>query len=159
MKWIVIINFVLLCILQLDVYGQEITVSAQVSKDTVLAGERLTITFKVEGGSISDFATPDFYGLQVLAGPNVSSSFSMLNGQVSQSASYSFVLRAISVGDIEVKPAEITVGQETFESDALKIHVLENPDQDIMDSLQEDSFRDDGAPVKKYKKKRKTYKI
>lgn len=135
-------------------FSQDIVVSTVVSKDTVLAGERVTISYKVEGGNISEFAAPEFSGLRVLAGPNVSSSFSMLNGQVSQEASYSFIVQAISVGELELQAAKITVGEEVFESEPVRIHVLENPNQEIMDSLEE-------VPPsnKKFKKKRKTYKI
>lgn len=144
----------LLCLMPQTVLGQDITVSTSVSKDTVLAGERITIIYKVEGGNISDFEAPDFSGVRVLAGPNVSSSFSMLNGNVSQEASYSFVLQATEVGEIELQQAQITVGQELFETESIHIHVLENPNQEIMDSLEEIQ-----PSKKKYKKKRKTYKI
>ena len=144
----------LLCILPQVIYSQDITVSTVVSQDTVLAGERLTITYKVEGGNISDFAAPDFPEVRILAGPNVSSSFSMLNGKVSQDASYSFILQAISVGDIEIQQAQITVNDGVYETESILIHVLENPNQEIMDGLEEDQ-----PSEKKYKKKRKTFKI
>lgn len=143
-----------LCMLPQVMYSQDIIVSTDVSADTILAGERLTITFKVKGGSISDFVPPEFTGFRILAGPNVSSSFSMLNGQVSQEASYGFMLQAISIGDIEIEQAKLTVGEEVFETDAAQIHVLENPDQEIMDSLDEIQ-----PSKKKFKKKRKTFKI
>ena len=73
---------------------------------------------------------------------------------MSQAASYSFIFQAISVGDIEIKQAQISVGDENFETEPIKIHVLENPNQEIMDNL------DDVQPSKKkFKKNRKTYKI
>lgn len=134
--------------------SQDLAVSTNVSKDTLLAGERLTIQYIVKGGNITDFETPDFSGLRVLAGPNVSSSTTIINGQMSQEASYSFILQAISVGDIEIKQAQVSVGEDIFETDAIKIHVLENPNQEVMDNLEEVP-----PSKKKLKKKRKTYKI
>jgi ABC-type uncharacterized transport system ATPase subunit len=125
-----------------------------VSKDTLFAGERLMIGYEIEGGEITNIDTPEFTGLRVLAGPNVASSTTIMNGKVSQSASYNFVLQAISLGDIEIQQAQITIGDKIFKTDAIKIHVIENPNQEIMDSLEEVQ-----PPNKKFKKKRKTYKI
>ena len=154
MKRVTIITFLLLSIVFNSLYAQDIVVSTIVSADTLLAGERFTIKYEIEGGEISNIETPEFSGLRVLAGPNISSSTTIINGKVSQAASYSFIFQAISVGDIEIKQAQISVGDENFETEPIKIHVLENPNQEIMDNL------DDVQPSKKkFKKNRKTYKI
>ena len=64
---------------------QEVLVDVKIDKDTVLAGEVVRISFEVSGGSILEFTPPEFTGFQIIAGPNVSSSFSMINGKVDQS--------------------------------------------------------------------------
>lgn len=154
MKRAAIITILLLAFVFNGLYSQDIVVSTAVSKDTLLAGERLTIRYEIEGGEITNINIPEFSGLRVLAGPNVSSSTTIMNGKVSQSASYSFVLQAISLGDVEIQQAQITIGEDVYETDAIQIHVLENPNQEIMDSLEEVR-----PSKKKFKKKRKTYKI
>ena len=123
-------------------------------KDTVLAGEVLRISFEVSGGSISEFTPPEFTGFQIIAGPNVSSSFSMINGKVDQKAAYNFILRAIESGDQNIAPAKILVGDTLFETDQKQIHILENEDFELLDD-----FNENKPFKKKPKKKRKTYKI
>lgn len=138
----------------LEMTAQEIKISTEISKDTILAGNKLSVSYIVNGGAITDFSPPDLSGFEILAGPNVSSSFSMINGEVSQQASYTFILLALEVGDFKIGEAKITIGENVHQSESKTIHVLENPDGDIMDDLQQRAL-----PKPKYKKKRKTYKI
>lgn len=94
-----------------------------VSSNSVSVGEQIQVTFKVDKSRVSNFKPPTFKGFTVLMGPSQSSFTQIINGQVSQSFSYIYVLRAESVGTFEIAPAQITVEGEVLRSNPVKITV------------------------------------
>ncbi len=152
--WFLLIGMMMMSQFSTILLAQDVEIFTEISLDTILAGNNLTVRFKVKGGAIANFKGPEFTGFEILAGPNVSSSFSMINGKVDQEASYSFILRALAIGNQKIREAQVTVGEAVYTTEEKSIHILENPNGDIMDQLEEKK-----QPPKKYKKKRKTYKI
>ena len=67
----------------LSAQGVEFTVN--LSNDTVLLGNYIEVEYTISNGD-GKFIPPLFAGLQLIAGPNKSSSYSVINGVVSQSA-------------------------------------------------------------------------
>ena len=74
--------------------AEEVNFSINISSDTVLMGNYIQVSFKLENARGDAFTPPSFEGFQVISGPNQSSSFSMYNGKVSQSISYSYYMKA-----------------------------------------------------------------
>jgi uncharacterized glyoxalase superfamily protein PhnB len=101
---------------------------AQVAKLTatapaeVAAGDNFRITWELNANG-SEFVAPEITGFQVLSGPNQSSSFQMVNGNVSQSLSFSYIVRAQKEGTYEVGPARIKANGQVIQSNALTIKV------------------------------------
>lgn len=58
----------------------------------------------------------------------MSSSFSMINGEVTQSASYTYYLEPKDIGNYYIQPASIAVGEALLETDPLEILVVPNPE-------------------------------
>jgi uncharacterized membrane protein len=97
------------------------------AQSEVVVGEQFEIVYTVNAKA-RGFVPPDFKGLDVLAGPNTSSSSSIqfINGKMSQSyvLTYSFVVMAQKEGDIEVGPATVTVDGKKYASNTLQIKVI-----------------------------------
>lgn len=151
------------------------TFQIKLPSDSVLMGNYLQVTFQLDGAKGTDFIAPPFEGFHIVSGPNMSSSFQMINGEVSQSMSYSYYLEPKEVGNYYIEPASIRTEGGVVETEPTPILVLPNPDGIIQQpqSMQrqlEFKFDDFAMPpgfeppvmprdtVKK-KKKRKTYKL
>lgn len=93
----------------------------------ISAGEqfRLSFTLNEEG---SNLKLPDLSAFEVLMGPSTSqsSSVQIINGQVTQSVSFSYIyiLRARQEGSFTIKPASIDVKGKTYQSNELTIQVV-----------------------------------
>ena len=121
--------------------------------------------FILENVAGSHFEPPSFDGFTVVGGPNQSSSFSMVNGKVSQSMSYSYYLEPQDIGNYYIEPANVKVGNEVLETEPKQILVLANPDQ-VYQSPNYSMEKEDINPYyepepkkTKPKKKRKVYKL
>lgn len=138
---------VLLAIISLGtVQAQNATFSVTVSNDSILAGNQLVVTFSLENAQGEDFYFPDFNnGLRKVGGPNVSSQMSFINGQSSQSVSYTFYVQADEVGDFYVEPASVKVNGNYLETAPLLVRVHPNPDG-IIQSPQQQASPFDGNP-------------
>ena len=80
----------------------------------VEVGERFRVQYTVNSQDVSNFSYPKFEGFDVMYGPSTSqqSSFQYINGQMSQSSSYTytFTLMATKAGTYTIPPASVVVG-------------------------------------------------
>ena len=151
--------------------------SVSISTDSILLGNYFVATYTLENAEGNEFAPPVFKEFNVISGPNTSSSFSMMNGEVNQSVSYSYYLKPKDIGSYFIEAASIRIEDKVLETDVVEINVFPNPDgikQDPQSPFQQrfefkmDDFFSFPEPEqrntpkampKKKKKKRKTYKI
>lgn len=148
--------------------------TVEVSSDSVLLGNYVEVTFTLENAKGSDFEAPSFSDFRVINGPNYASNFSMINGEVSQSVSYTFHLEPKDIGNFYLEPASIRVGEEVLETEPVEILVVPNPDGVIEQPGSDLQFQFDWGRFRrletpdtlqekkqdlKVKKKRKIYKI
>lgn len=115
-----------------------------VSSNNVTVGEQIQITFKVDRSRVSNFKPPTFKGFTVLMGPSQSSFTQIINGQVSQSFSYIYLLRAEAVGTFEIPPAQITVEGEVLRSNPVKITVKQGSQRQQQQQAQSHSQQSQG---------------
>lgn len=97
--------------------------SASVSRNPVSVGERFELTFSTDQEG-TNFRAPDIRNFQILSGPNTSQSVSIVNGQMSRSVSYTYILQAQKEGEFEISPATLTVNGNKVKSNPLKIKVI-----------------------------------
>ncbi|NET31031.1 MAG: protein BatD [Cyanothece sp. SIO1E1] len=116
--------------------------SVKVSMDSVLYGNYFQVVFSLENAKGQDFQAPAFEDFIVKSGPNMSSSFSMVNGDVSQSISYTFYLEPKDIGNYYIQPASIAVGEMMLETDPIEIQVVPNPEGIIQKQPQEERMSD-----------------
>ncbi|TVQ45600.1 MAG: hypothetical protein EA362_08525 [Saprospirales bacterium] len=126
----------------------DVVFKVEVSSDTVLIGNYFQLKFTVENAR-GGFVPPDFYGFEVVGGPNQASSFSMINGKVTQSASYTYYLEPLQEGILFIEPASIEIGGKIMETPILEINVLPNPDGIIENPHQLRQLQREEVPAEK----------
>lgn len=178
-RWIGMISMIVFVV---SLQAQEASFEV-VAADSVGVEGFFEISFKLKNGSGKDFQAPDLSEqFEVVNGPNMSSSMRFVNGEMSQSLSYTYYLKAKELGTFVIEPATIIVNGEVLESQWKKVVVAENiknrkkegrsffgefgfPEMGTMPRLEmpkpdleiEGEKKQKGK--KKRKKKRKTYKI
>jgi hypothetical protein len=103
------------------------TFEASVDKTQVGMGEQLTLSFTLTGSSIGggkNFQTPDLSKFHIMSGPNQSSSMQIINGSVSSSVTYSYILQTKELGKFTIGSASIEAGGATHRSQPLTIEVV-----------------------------------
>ncbi len=147
--------------------------TVEVTTDSILMGNSFKVTFSVKNGQGVDFQLPEFADFHVVGGPNQSSSYSMVNGDVTQEMSYSFYLEPKEIGNYYIEPAGIEIDGEYYETQPMEVIVVPNPDgikqQPERRGGETDFFRGfdfdfptsptPPEPPAKKKKKRKTYRL
>ncbi len=108
-------------------WAQESSFTVDTSKDTLLMGNSFTVSFTIKNMN-GDFDAPALDDFDIMAGPNVSSSFSFMNGQSSQEMSYSYILKPKVEGAVIIPPAYLVTDSETVETQEKLIFILPNPD-------------------------------
>ncbi len=99
------------------------SLSVKVSKNPVAEGEQFQVTFSFNASG-SAFRGPAFGDFDVLGGPNASTSIQIINGQMSQTQTFSYYLRARNAGSFQIREASIRVGDKEFRSPSFRIDVV-----------------------------------
>ncbi|GAB5538411.1 MAG: BatD family protein [Salibacteraceae bacterium] len=102
------------------------TFTVKASSSVVGVGQRVKLTYTLEGSDGSKFIQPTFPGFRLLSGPNTSSNMQWVNGNFSSSKSYSFVLLAEELGEHTIPAASIKSKGKVIQSDPIKLSVVKN---------------------------------
>ena len=120
--------------------GQIQSFTTEVSTDTVLIGNYIEVKFvlvNIDG----KFEAPSFEGMQVVGGPNHSSSMSSINGDVRKQSSYSYYVEPLTEGEYYIDPVYMETEERTWESEPIKIIVIANPEGIIKKPSSTNSFQ------------------
>lgn len=107
-------------LISLSSWAGGVSFEAVVSKTTVAVGERFQLTFQLNGSG-SNLRMPKLNGFQVYGGPSTSSSHTIINGNMSSSTSYAYIIAADREGDLLIGSATITVNGEELTTKPIKI--------------------------------------
>lgn len=123
MKLIVKILFVLISITSL--FAQKFEATAD--RTTVGQSERFQVffTFEGESTSVSGFNPPSFQGFRVLSGPNQSTNMQIINGKVSSSITFSYILSPNNTGEFTIGKASVNYSGTKYETSPLNIKVVQ----------------------------------
>jgi hypothetical protein len=102
-------------------FGQQF--SASVSKKRVAVNEPFRLNFRIDNGQ-GQVKYPSFDGLQIVGGPNTSQSMQFVNGQMSQSVTYSFVARARKEGKLTIGAASVSIQGKTYRTEPIEMEVV-----------------------------------
>ncbi|MDD5688073.1 MAG: BatD family protein [Elusimicrobia bacterium] len=123
----------------------DVNINASVDRNTVSFGESITLQVIVSG-DVANIPKPE---LPQLTDFNVYSSgtsqnVSFVNGKVSSSITYNFVLSLNKPGKYTIKPVSLTVGGKTYSTNPISIEVLpagSAPQQKQVVNVDEDEAR------------------
>ena len=106
-------------------YSQSFTASA--NNTTVGVNDQFEVDFTFNGKDINgirNFKAPGFANFLVLSGPNQSTSMQIINGAVSGSLTYSYILQPKNVGKYTIGIASAEYNGTTYKTSPLEINVL-----------------------------------
>ncbi len=109
------------------VLAQEPAFEASVDRNPVGVGEQVTLSFTLSNAGVGggkNLRLPELTRFHILAGPNQSSSMQFVNGAVSSSITYSYVLQPKEVGKFTIGPATIEAGGKKLESRPVALEVV-----------------------------------
>ena len=119
----------ILMIVSINSFAQEPIFTASLSSVNVGVGERFQVTYTLNANG-RNFTPPSFKDLTILGGPSQSSSMQFINGTVSQSISYSYILQAKSEGIYKIGAASIILNGKTIQSNTISITVTKGKAKD-----------------------------
>lgn len=119
----------------------QVKFSASVNVHSVPVNQNFQVTFTVENGNAKSLTPPSFADFQVLNGPSTSQNMTIINGSVSQSVSYSYILRPKKEGSFKIGKASANIEGVNVESNEVSISVT-GPVQQQAQQQRRDPFSD-----------------
>ena len=113
-------------------FGQNGSFTATVDRNKVGTGEQFTVTFTVSGADAmgaQNFKAPSFGQLLVLSGPNTSQSYQIINGSMSGSIAYSYILYARQKGNYTIGPATIDYKGKQLQTQPIQVEAVQGKPQ------------------------------
>jgi len=117
--------FIFLFLLSLSTIAQEATLKTTISKNKLGINQRLRIEFSIDKQGGDNFSPPNFNNFRVVGGPSQSISQSWINGKVSFSQSYTYIIQPVRKGTFTIGSASIKIGGIFIKSEPVKIIVLD----------------------------------
>jgi hypothetical protein len=106
------------------VVAQEATLKLKVSKNKLGLNQRLRVEFSIDKQGGDHFTPPSFINFKVVGGPSQSVSQSWINGKVSFSQTYTYIIQPKIKGELTIGTASIEIDGKTIKSNPVKIIVL-----------------------------------
>ncbi len=109
------------------VLGSQPTLTVQFVPERFGLEDVARLEIVVEGGR-PEGAAPrpeSLDNLEIVGGPSVSQQFSLVNGVSSSSVTYTYLVRASSVGKVVVGPVQVTVDGSVLSSEAIEAQAVE----------------------------------
>ncbi|MEO8086369.1 MAG: BatD family protein [Bacteroidota bacterium] len=119
----VIVPALMLCLSSLFSYAEEAKFTASSSNNTVAVGDQVQVTFQLEGSG-KNFTAPNFADFNILMGPSQSTSMQFINGSMSQSISFTYIIQAVKEGVFKIPPASIETAGKKIQSNTIAITVV-----------------------------------
>jgi len=99
-----------------------------VSKSKLGVNERFRIVFSINKQGADNFTPPSFENFKVVAGPSQSVNQSWINGKVTFSQSYTYVIEPKAIGTYSISGATILLNGKTLTSNSVKMNILKAVD-------------------------------
>jgi hypothetical protein len=122
-----IVPIVAVALLGVRALAQDVTFEATVDKNPVSVDDQFTLSFALNNAGMSggkNIKLPNLEKFRIMMGPSTSSSMQIINGAVSSSVTYSYVLQPKEVGKFSIGAATIESGGKTHSSSPITIEVV-----------------------------------
>lgn len=124
-----------------NAYGQA-EIKTTISNDSILLGNTCLLTIELDGQSIQQVDIDLPHTFTLVSGPNVSSSMTMINGDISQTSTYSYYIKPTEIGKEYIPPLTIHTDSGIVETTPIEVHTYPNPDN-IVQEVEQQSFNQD----------------
>ena len=138
------------------------TFFASTSHTQISIDDQFELSFTFSGDNVNgvkNFIPPDLSHFMILSGPNQSTSMEFVNGASSASITYTYYLRAKTLGKFNIGSASIEYNGKTFKSEPISVEIVkgspQNKQQDEEPSV--DAQIADNLFVKAFADKQKVY--
>lgn len=122
-------------------YSQNFKLS--VDKTILEIGDRLTVTYSIDADG-SNFRAPKFNDFKILMGPSQSQNIQIINGKISRSLSFSFVLEAVKEGKFTIPAATITSDNKELNSNTVQVQVMP-PSQAKLEKMKKEKEQEEST--------------
>lgn len=110
--------------------------------NSIPENQNFNLSFNLQNGSGSNLRLPTMNDFTLVGGPSTSSSTTIMNGNVSQAETYTYVLRPKKQGTFKIGKASIDAGGTTLYSNEVSITVNAPSAQKQKQQNQNDPFND-----------------
>lgn len=124
-------------ILSFDLFAQKFF--ATINETKISDTDRLQVTFTFEGKDVNklrNFTPPSFKDFRLFSGPNQSTSMQIINGVVSGSLSYSYILLPNTTGTFTIGSASVDYDGENFKTEPIALTIVKGTAKPKDDSKQ-----------------------
>lgn len=100
---------------------------AEVEAHKVGVEDTFALTITIEGRSIDlkgEISAPELQNLQIVGGPSLSTRVSFVNGAISQSRQYTFILQPSAAGAASIGPVRATLGDKERSTEPISVEVV-----------------------------------
>ncbi|HXX62274.1 MAG TPA: BatD family protein [Bacteroidota bacterium] len=114
-------------VLPVALRAQTADFQASVDRNPVGVGDQFTLTFTLSNagmGGGKNMQLPDLSKFHIMSGPNQSTSMQIVNGAVSSSVTYGYILQPKEIGKFTIGPCSIDVDGKTLRSGPIAIEVV-----------------------------------
>ncbi len=129
--WRTLISIILLAVVSVSARAQDVSITASVDHNPVGLNDQFTYQVEVSGSAqnLPDVQLPDFGSFAVLGGPSVSSSFQIVNFNMSASKTYTMTLMPRNVGTFKIGAASASFKGKDFKSNSVDVTVVKQSAQ------------------------------
>lgn len=107
-----------------NTFGQRGSFSISVDKDTMYQDEVVKVEVLIENVD-GKYSAPDLSDFQIVGGPNTSSNYTIINGEVSQKRTYTYLLLPSGAGKLTIGAAKLQTQDNNMETEPIQIIVLQ----------------------------------
>lgn len=143
-KWFIASHllFLSLCPLSQIAAQKDAKINIEISSDTIGLNNTLEVAITVENAKAKNFNPPSFEGFHV-QGPSTSTSMSIINGDMTQSSTYTFYLTPREKGAFKIGSASVDTEGGALKTEEKEIIVVENFDPEIKPQKRQQNIWDD----------------
>lgn len=107
-------------------FAQDINLTATVNHNILTLNDRLELTLTIQGAQDTPLPSfPDIHGFTLLFGPKISAETNIINGNVSVSKGFTYVLQPNSKGKFTIGPSRLEYKGKVYVSSPITVEVAE----------------------------------
>ena len=103
--------------------------NASVDKTTLGQNERFRLYFTFDGedmNAVRNFRAPQIVGLRIISGPNQSTNMQIINGKVSASLTYTYILQTLKLGKYTIGAASLEYKGKVYRTQPVDLNVVKS---------------------------------